>query len=130
MLEEAAISKECVEGGGFHFAKEAVKKLILLKDKSVNLKDCWVYDHRRKEPSLQLGARETLSYMDLFSQIIHADPIQFWKSVDPQNPSLWIASKEHISSQKRQRFYGITWDQLADCFDDVANSMTAAPGPT
>lgn len=123
VFEEARNAEVQFKEGEFHFAKETAIKLVELSREPISLSGCWNINHKSAHPTLVMGAHETLQYFDLFSQIIHVDPLQLWKSGNEKDPSFWFASPEHNNHPKRNRFYRMSWSRFGGCLSEVANRL-------
>ena len=130
LLEEAENAKTHIGAGEYHFDKVAVLKIHDLLQRKHHLKGCWMLDGRKPDAKLVLSATETLGMKDLLSQIIHADPIQLWKTPNIDKPCFWVASKiasSPISADnggKRALFYRVYWEDYAATLEEFANSLS------
>lgn len=126
ILEEAKNAEGALNNEEYVFNKAAVLRLMPICQKTISLKGCWNFKENMASPKLALDAGETLTYFDLFSQVIHADNFQLWKSHSESDPCFWFASPKHSHDAKRKRFYRITWSKFGTCLTDVADGLSVA----
>ncbi|MEM5477006.1 hypothetical protein [Pacificibacter sp. AS14] len=127
LLEEGKHGAAARDLGEYHFASSTCLKLDKLRRKNVNLKGCLeLKDPQKpkigpKRPQFSVNGHKTLTYYDLFSQILHSDPLQLWKSPISESPCFYVASTEHSST--KQLFYRVSWQDYANILDEISNTL-------